>query len=153
MSAGRKGILAVGLVAGLLAAAFGISWWTDSQEIRFVFPERFQGGFIIIEDPSGTDLGSRFARKFVVHVPSSRVIKVKSFFPFHRMHATSVQVGANGPLLLVNYLASNEEISLRGGSIGDQAIKGVRYRQRIWLVWGTAAEEEAFDPWPLFPKS
>ena len=153
MSERRRIEFGAAVILGLFAGVMGVLWLRDSTEIRFVLPSNFHGGFVIVEDPAGADLGWRFAHKFVVYVPPSRVVKVKSFFPFHRYHGESVQIGRDGPILPANTSQSSEAIELRGRESGDRAVNGVRYRFRIWYVMGTAAEAAAFDPWSLFQES
>ncbi len=36
---------------------------------------------------------------------------------------------------------------------GQRGEHGIEYRERMWYVFGTAAEATAFDPLPLFPES
>lgn len=153
MSEVRRVRLKAALILGLFATAVVAIWWLNSPEIRFVLPADFRGGFIIIEDPNGTDLGWRFARRYVVNVPPSRVVKVKSHFPFQRMHTESIQLGSDRSVSRVNLDPSGDTVELRCMGSGQRGEHGIEYRERMWYVFGTAAEATAFDPLPLFPES
>ena len=134
---------------GVFAAPFLWDVFRPPPQIRFVLPPGFRGGFIIVEDDAGVDLGGRFASLYILVVPTSRVAKVKSFAPFDVMHTASTQMGENGPISKVNLDPPDDAIELRGGGSGSQHVNGVQYRERIHYCFGTAAEAANFDHYSI----
>jgi hypothetical protein len=121
-------------------------------EIRFALPAGFRGGFIIVEDSDGKDV-RKSSGVVVVDVPPTRVVKVKSFAPFRPFHTESFQFGKDGPLRKVDLTPEDQKVELRGMGSGTGGTAKVTYRERIWYVFGTADETEAFDPFSLFRES
>lgn len=142
-------LLACVLVIGF-TGAFGVwNFMGPTPEIRFVLPRDFKGGFIVVEDAAGVDLGRRLASVTLVTVPESRVVKVKSFAPFKVWHRASIQMGKDGPISNLNLDPADDAIELRGGGLRRGYVNGVQYRERIRYVFGTDAEATAFDPYSI----
>jgi hypothetical protein len=140
------------VIAALIGASLGlIGLWAilNEPEIRFVVPNGFRGGFIIVEDSNGVDLGGPFSRTYLVRVPVSRVVKVKSFARLQSWHRPSIQTGENEPVSMVNLDPPDNAIEMRLGGTCEGFIGGVKYRERTYYFIGTAAEAAGFDPYSI----
>ena len=120
-----------------------------TPEIRFVLPTEFHGGFIIVEDSAGIDLGGPFVRLHTVTVPESRVARVRSFSPFHRWHTESIQFGGGGAPAEVNLGSLDDAIELRSRGFSAREANGIHYRERMSYYYGTSDEADRFDPYSI----
>ena len=120
-----------------------------TPEIHFVLPTDFHGGFIIVEDNVGIDLGGLFGRLHTITVPESRIARVRSFALFNRWHTESIQFGEDGTSVEVNLSSTDDAIELRSRGFSAREAHGIRYRERMSYFYGTSDEADKFDPYSI----
>jgi hypothetical protein len=144
----RKEIAVVVVAVCVVATLYGLKFFACIEPgILFVMPAKFEGAFVVVEDPHGAQLEC-IKGTFTVDVPPSRVLRVKSFEPFERMHREFLSIpNADGKraVSMVNLLPGAGEGTLRslgtgGGEDHDKVLQG---RMKYFL--GTEADAQACD--------
>jgi hypothetical protein len=145
----RKEIAVVVVTVCVLVAAYSMKFLMPcaEPEIVFAFPERFEGGFVVIEDDDAAALECA-SGVFTVDVPPSRVVRVKSFEAFTRMHREFLSMrNADGTrtLSLVNLVPGAGEGALRCLGTEGRTVHGAVLQDRIMYFLGTERDARAYD--------
>jgi hypothetical protein len=148
MRRGKRALAALIFVggAGSIGVLAATVLWAVPPSVRFVLPNQFRGGFVILKDPAALDRVESGYRSTTVKVPENGELRVRSDAFLRRYSGWSASY-ASGAALPLDYelLGRAEErtgqVALWAHGYGYGSAHGPRYDFFV----GTRAEFEEFD--------
>lgn len=133
---GRFVILSATIVVPFVFA-FG-SCVTLNPPIHYILPDGYVGVFrIVLDEREGVEVGLKDGR-YTYEIPSSGILKVKSFAPFGPWHEETAAYKNGNPIVLPDSKVRNDVVALR--SLGTYQ-RGDGPRTMAFVI-GTKEEED-----------